>query len=152
MLQSQIACHTFLCLSPPRPLWNWIMETQDITKLLGLFYVAFLTVQLYIQFGQFIIVQVTLPTLYNQAPSSFILFVKSLHLKLLNILTLLTLKVVLVDHSTRVAKFLTIFTSKLSRSILTEKIISLSKLSVDFQNKLSLNLFISVLVMSLSLG
>ena len=28
MFQSQIACHTFLFLSQPRPLWNWLMETR----------------------------------------------------------------------------------------------------------------------------
>ena len=151
MLQSQIACHTFLCLSPPRLLRNWIMETQDIPKELGLFYVAFLTVRLYIYLYKFIIVQVTIPTLYHQVPSIFVLVLKSLYLNLLNIVTLLTLKVVLRDHPTRLASILTIFNSKLSRSILTETRILLSQLSVDFQNKLSLNLFISVLVTSLSL-
>ena len=104
MFQLQIACHTFLCFSPPRPLWNWIMETRDMPNELGLFYVAFLTVRLYIQLDQFIIVQVTLPTLYHQVPSSFILVLKRLHLNLLNIATLLTLKVVLGDHSTRLKK------------------------------------------------
>ena len=151
MLQSQIACHTFLCLSPPRPLCNWLIETRYMPKELGLFYVAFLTVLLYIQLDQFIIVQVTLPTLYHQLPSSFILVFKRLHLNLLNILTLLTLRVVIGYHPTRLATILTIFNSKLSRSILTEIRIFLSQLSVDFQNKLSLNLFISVLVMSISI-
>ena len=42
-------------------------------KELGLFYVYFLTFRLYIQLYQFIIVQVTLPTLYQQVPSSFML-------------------------------------------------------------------------------
>ena len=32
MLQSQISCHTFLCLSQLRPLWNWLIETRDMTK------------------------------------------------------------------------------------------------------------------------
>ena len=121
-----------------------------MTKELGLFYVAFLTFRLYIQLDQFIIFQFTLPKLYHQDPSSFILVFKRLHLKLLNIVTLLTLKVVLGDHPTRLATILTIFDSKLSRSILTETIILLSELSVESQNKLYLNLFISVLVMSLS--
>ena len=128
------------------------METRDMPKELGLLYVAFLTVQLYIQLEQFIIVQVTLPTLYHHVPSSFILFFKSLHLNLLKILTLLTLRVVLGDHPTRLATILTIFNSKLSISILTEKRILLSQVSVEFQNKISLNLFISVLVVSLSLN
>ena len=115
------------------------METQDMPKGLGLFYVAFLTVPLYIQLDQFIIVQVTLTTLYHQVPSSFILVLRQFHLNLLNIVTLLTLKVVLGDHPTRLATILTIFNSKLSRSILTETKILLSQIYVDFQNKLSLN-------------
>ena len=90
MLQSQIVCHTFLFLSPPSPLWNWLMETKDMLKGLGLFYVAFLTVWLYIQSDQFIIVQVTLPTQYHQVPSIFILVSRKLHLNLLNIVILLT--------------------------------------------------------------
>ena len=109
MLQSQIACHTFLCLSPPRPLWNWLMETLDMPKGLGLFYLAFLTVPLYIQLYQFIIVQVTLPTQYHPVPSSFILVSRKLHLNLLNIVVMLTLKVVLGDHPIRLATILTIF-------------------------------------------
>ena len=76
---------------------------------------------------------------------------KRLHLNLLNTVTLLTLKVVLGDHPTRLATILTIFNSKFSILILTETRILLSQLSVDFQNKISLDLFISVLVMSLSL-
>ena len=51
-------------------------ETRDMSKELGLVYVAFLTLQLYIQLDQFIIVQVTLPTLYHQVPSSLILVLK----------------------------------------------------------------------------
>ena len=69
-------------------------------KGLGLSYGAFLTVILYIQLDQFIIVQVPLPTLYHQVPSSFILVLKRLHLNLLNIVALLTLKVFLGDHPT----------------------------------------------------
>ena len=81
-------------------------------KELGLFYVAFLTVTLYIQLDQFIIVQVTLPTLYPQVPSRFILVLRKLHLNLLNIVTLLNLKVVLGDHPNRLSIILTIFNSK----------------------------------------
>ena len=151
MLQSQIACHTFLCLYPLRPMWNLIMETRDIPKELGLFYIAFLIIRLYIQLDQFIIVQVTLPTLYHHVPSSFILVFIRLHMNLLKIVTLLTLKVVVEDNPTRLTTILTFFNSKLLRSILTETRILLSQLSLEFQNKISLNLFISVLVMSLSL-
>ena len=42
-------------------------------KDLGLFYVAFLTFPLYIQWGQFIIVEVTFPTPSHQVPSNFML-------------------------------------------------------------------------------
>ena len=37
MLESQIACHTFLCLSEPRPMLNWLTKTRDIIKELGSF-------------------------------------------------------------------------------------------------------------------
>ena len=151
MFQSKIVCHTFLCLSPPRSLWNWPMETQDMPKGLGLFYVAFLTVPLFNQLDHFIIVQVTLPTPYHQVPSSFILVLRKLHLNLLNIVILLTLKVVLGDHPIRLATILTIFSLKFSKSILIETRIFLSQLSVDFQSKLCLNWFINVLVTSQSL-
>ena len=109
MLLSQIRCHNFLCSSQPRPLWNWIMETQDITKELGLIYVVLLTVKLYIWWGKFIIVQVTLPTPSHIVPSNFMLFLKRLNLNLLNIVTLLTLRVVLWDHTARLKKMYTIF-------------------------------------------
>ena len=56
---------------------------------LGLFYVAFLTVPLCIQWDQFIIVQVTLTTPSHHVPSSFMLDFKRLRLKLFNIVTLL---------------------------------------------------------------
>ena len=266
ILQSQIACHTFLCLSPPRPMWNWLMESRDMPKELGLFYFAFLTVWLYIQLEEIISVQVTLKTLYHQLPSILYWFKKvtseplehcdfvdpqgpswwspyktcnnldylqievvkinphreknlvvptvcgfskqtisqlihqrfghvyitglkrmaikglmegppenlpeledpcpiclltnstkiprglrRLHLNLLNIVNLLTLKVLLGDHPTRLATILTVFNSKLSRSILTETRILLSQLSVEFQSKISLNWFINVLVTSQSL-
>ena len=108
-------------------------------KGLGLFYVAFLTDPLYIQLDQFIIVQVTLPTQYHQVPSSFILVLRKLHMNLLNIVILLTLKVVLGDHPIILATILTIFNLKLSKSILIEKRTLLSQLSVDFQNKTYLN-------------
>ena len=32
MLQSKIACQNFICLSQPRPMWNWLMETQYMPK------------------------------------------------------------------------------------------------------------------------
>ena len=66
-------------------------------KKLVIFFVAFLTVRLYIQLDQYIIVQVTLPTLYHQVTSNFMLLFKCFYLNLLNIVTLLTFKVVLGD-------------------------------------------------------
>ena len=75
-------------------------------KELGLFYVALLTVKLYIQLDQLIIVQVTLPTLSHQVPLNFMLVLKRLHLNLLNIVTLLTLKVFLGDHNTKLTTIL----------------------------------------------
>ena len=70
---SQIACYTFICLHQPRPLWNWLMETRDIPKELGLFYVVLLIVPLYVRQDQFIILHVTLTTPYHCVSSNFIL-------------------------------------------------------------------------------
>ena len=106
-----------------------------MTKELELFYVAFITVRLYIQSDQFIIVQVTVPTLYHQVPSSFILVLKSLHMNLLKIVTLFTLKVVLGDYHTRITTILTVLNTKLSILILTETIMLFPQLSLEFQNK-----------------
>ena len=64
-------------------------------KELRLFYASLPNVQLYIQLDHFIIVQVTLPALSNQVNSNFMLVLKRLHLNLLNIVALLTFKVVL---------------------------------------------------------
>ena len=36
MLQSQIACHTFLYLFQPRPLWNWLMEKTGHAQWIGI--------------------------------------------------------------------------------------------------------------------
>ena len=118
-------------------------------KELRLFYASLPNIQLYIQLDHFIIVQVTLPALSNQVNSNFMLVLKRLHLNLLNIVALLTFKVVLGDHHTRLKKILTIFKSKLSRSTLTETRILLFQLSVDFQKKIYRNLSISFFFMSL---
>ena len=109
MLQSQVSCRHFLYLSQPKPLCNWLMETRDMPKLLGLFYVVFITFPLYIQWGQFTIFRVTLSTQYHQLPSNYILVFKSLHLKLFNIVTLLFLKAVLEYHTTRLKNNYNIF-------------------------------------------
>ena len=79
---------------------NMIMETKDTAKELGLFYIVLLTVPLYIQWEQFIIVQVTLPTPSNWVPSNFMLVFKRSHLNLLKIVNFLTLKVVIGYHPT----------------------------------------------------
>ena len=55
----------------------------------------------YIQRGQFIIFQSAITTPSYQVTSNFMLVFKRLHMNLLKILTLLTLKVILVDHPTR---------------------------------------------------
>ena len=88
------------------------METRDIPKELGLFYIAFLTVPVYIKRYRFIIVKANLTTPSHQVPSNFMLAFKSLHLNLLNIVTFLTLKVVLGDHPTILKTILTIFKYK----------------------------------------
>ena len=104
MLVSQIPCHAFLCYSQPKLMWNWPMETWDIPKELGLFYVVLLTVPLYIQWYQFIIVHLTLPTISYWVLSNFMMVLNFLHLNLLKIVILLTLRVILGDHPTRLGK------------------------------------------------
>ena len=76
MLQLNISYHTFLCFFQPIPLWYWLMGTRYMTKELGLFYVTFLTVWLYIQVDQFIIIEVNFPTLDHQVPSNSIFVLK----------------------------------------------------------------------------
>ena len=104
------------------------MKTNDMSKELGLF-----SVTVYIQWYQFIIVQVNLSTPYNQVTSNFMLGLKSLHLNLLNIVTLLTLNVVIGDHPTRLKKISTILKSKFSKSTLKETGLLLSQLSVPYK-------------------
>ena len=96
------------------------MKSLYMPNKLGLFYVIFLSVPLNILWGEFIIVHVTLPTPSHQVTSKFMLAFKMLFLKLLNIMPLLSLKVVLGDHPTRLKTISTIFKSKLSKSTLTE--------------------------------
>ena len=67
---------------------------------LGSFYVIFLTAILYIHWGKFIIVKVTIAILSHQAPSNVMLSFKRLYLNLLNVVVLLALKVILIDHCT----------------------------------------------------
>ena len=122
---------------PPKDTVKLANGKQNIPKDLGLFYVAFITVPLYIQYYQFIIVQVTLPTPSHQVPYNSMLDFKPLRLNLLTIVTLLTLKVVLGDHLTILKCFLTIFKSKLLMSTLKETGIFLSQLSVHLKKNLS---------------
>ena len=65
MLESKIACHTFISFSQPRPIQNWLIAMGDISKELGFIFVILKTVPLYIKWDEFIIVQVTLIILYN---------------------------------------------------------------------------------------
>ena len=60
ILESQNSCQTFLCLSQPKLMWNWITKTRNMPKEFGLFNVVLLTASLHIQWNQFIIVHVTL--------------------------------------------------------------------------------------------
>ena len=137
MLQSQIVCHTFPCFSQPSALWNWMIETRDMPKDSGLFYVVFPTVSLYIQWGQFIIVQVTLPTPSHQVTSIFLLDFKRLLLNILNIVTFLTLKVAIGDRPNRLKTIMTIFKCESSNSTLIETVILFSQLAVNFQKNIS---------------
>ena len=72
-------------------------------KELGLFCVFFLNIPLYIQWNQFTIVHVTLPTQYYWLTSTFMLVFRRLQINILNIVTFLNLKVILGDHPTRCA-------------------------------------------------
>ena len=128
-------------------MWNYLMKKQDIPKELELFYVALITVPLYTQWEQFIIVQVTLTTPYHQFTSNFMLYLKRLRLNLLNILTLSTLKINLGNPPTKLKKIMNIFKLKISKWNLIERGIFLSQLYTHFNKKL--RLFISVLVMYL---
>ena len=88
------------------------MEKRNIPKELGLFYVALMTVPLYIQWDQCIIVHVTLPTPSHQMPSNVMFDFRRLRLNLLNIVTLLTLKVILGDQPTTLKTIMTVFKYK----------------------------------------
>ena len=85
---------------------------------IGIILCHFLTVPLYLQWYQFIIFLVTLPTPSHQVLSYFMLAFKGLLLNLFNIVNLFTPMVVLRYHLTRLKKVLTIFKSKLAKSTL----------------------------------
>ena len=72
-----------------------------MTNELGLFYVIFLTVLLYILWEQLIIVHVSLPTPSHLVPSNFMFILKKLNMNLLNIVILLTIKLIIRDQPTR---------------------------------------------------
>ena len=101
-------------------------------KELGLFYVVFITFPLYIRWDQFIIVSVDLTTPPHRVPSNFMLVLKRLQLNLLNIVTLLTLKVILGDHHVRLKTIWTIFKSKWSKLNAKDTDILLSQLYVPY--------------------
>ena len=71
-------------------------------------------------------------TLSHHAPSNFMLVFKRLHMNLLIIVTLLTLKVILGYHCTRLKTRLNIIKYKLSKSNLKETGILLSQLFVAY--------------------
>ena len=127
------------------------MQIRDMPKELVLFYVIFRNVQLYIQLDQFIFFQVILPTLYHQMSKLFMLVLKKVTYEPLEHCEFVDPNVVLGDHHNRLKTIITIFKKKFSRSTLTETKILLSQLSVGLKKIISLNLFISILVMYLSL-
>ena len=104
MFESKISFHTFLCLYQTKTLRIWPMETRDMPKELGLFYVILLTDPLYIHWDTFIILHVILTIQYHQVISNFMLVFNMLHLNLLKIVILLTLKVVPGYHPARIEK------------------------------------------------
>ena len=76
----------------------------------------------------------TLPTPSHKVPSNLMLIFKRLHLNLLNIVTVLKLKVVLGDHPTKLKTIYTIFILKFvkanpqrNRDIFVPTILALSK-------------------------
>ena len=142
----------FLCLSQPSPMWNWLMATHDIPKELVLLYIVFLNDPLYIQWDQFITVQITFPIKYNLVTLNDILVFKRLCMNLLNIVILWILKVVLGGHPVRLRTIWTIFKSKLSKGTIHKKVILWFQLSVASPSRIYLNLFINALVIYLLLG
>ena len=93
---------------PIKPIVKLANGNKVHSQVFGIFYVAFLTVTLNIQWDQIIIVRVTFPTPYDQVPSNFMLDYKRLHVKLLNIVDLMNLNVVLGDHLTRLKTITTV--------------------------------------------
>ena len=67
-LLPQMLCPAFIYLYQPRSLLNWIIETRDVPNELGLFYVVLPTVPLYVQWYQFVIFQIALPTPSHWVP------------------------------------------------------------------------------------
>ena len=80
-------------------------------------------------------------------PSNFMFAFKRLPLNLLNIVIFLTLKVILVDHPTKLKTIYTIFKLKFSKSTLKEIGILWSQPYVTYKNIISFGLFISAFVM-----
>ena len=74
------------------------------SQVIGIVLCRFIKFPIIYPVGQFIIVQVTLPTPPHWLTSNFMLVFKSLNMNLLNIVTLLALKVVLGDHPNRLKK------------------------------------------------
>ena len=99
---------------------KWLMETLDIPKEWGIFYVTFLNIPLYIRWDQVIIIQFTLPTPSHQVPSNVLLVFKVLHLNLSNIVVLSPLKVILKDHPNIIKNIYTIFKLNLSNLTIRE--------------------------------
>ena len=76
-------------------MWNWLMETWNMPKELGLFYNIFLPFPSYTPRDQLIICQATFAIPYHWYPLSISMFINILSLNLFNIVILYTLKVFL---------------------------------------------------------
>ena len=119
------------------------MTTWDMPKGLGLFYVIFLTDPLYVQWGNFITVQVTLKIPSHLVPLNFLLGFKILRLNLLNIVIFLTLWAVLGGQPPRIRTIWTIFNLIFSMSTLKLIYILWFQMYVVSPRRISINLFIN---------
>ena len=107
------------------------------TQVIGIILCRFPNFSIIYSETKFIIIQVTRLTPSHQVPSSYVFGFKRLGLNLLNIVTLLTLKVIIGDHPNRLKTISTIFKPKKLKSTLKETGILLSKLSVHYLKNIS---------------
>ena len=125
---------------------NSLISTREIPNALGIFFVVFLVATLYIHWDQFISVHVSISIPSHWVTFNVVLVFKRLNLNLLNILILLTLKVVLGSHPYQTQNNLKYFKTevvkvfpKINIYIVVPTICSLSK-------TISLRIFIKILI------